>query len=455
MIEGKEVVAAKGAVVAGGSPGRRGCDMVEHHTVIIVGGGPAGLPLSAVLGGWHPHYRDSGIFRQRNAQIAEFLERYQEPLLGLDFAYLTQRGLAPVDLFRTLHHPQQLFEEPEQIAMEFRREEPLDYLLITQEEVGGLWNGAPRNLLTLSPGQWMEFAFYPLAQHVAEQGLDLDVNELIAKTDLIDYYHQVPARFEQQERIRTFEKVTRIQPHEKGFLLTSRDVGTETEHQYTCKYLVYAAGQRCLLRQLEVPGEDLPLVTDHYDKPDDFPGERVMVVGGGRSADWAATELHDAGKQVYYAMRQEPGSHWQLIEDSRHGLPYYARIARILESGSPRLEALYRTRVAKIGPGGEVTVEREGEEWVIEVDHVIKEIGGIADYSLFEGFPPLQLEEKHDRYRFQVHQLRTHPHNYESVDIPNLYAGGYLATGIGLVVIAMHGTTYAIAGDILQKEGRF
>ena len=50
--------------------------------------------------------------------------------------------------------------------------------------------------------------------------------------------------------------------------------------------------------------------------------------------------------------------------------------------------------------------------------------------------------------------MRTHPHNYESLDIPNLYPGGYLAAGIGLVVIAMHGTTYAIAGDILQKEGR-
>jgi hypothetical protein len=96
-----------------------------------------------------------------------------------------------------------------------------------------------------------------------------------------------------------------------------------------------------------------------------------------------------------------------------------------------------------------------GEERVVQVDHVVKEIGGIADYALFTGFPQaLQLEEKYDNYRFQVHQVRTHPHNYESVDIPNLYAGGYLAAGIGLVVIAMHGTTYAIAGDILKKEGR-
>ena len=90
----------------------------------------------------------------------------------------------------------------------------------------------------------------------------------------------------------------------------------------------------------------------------------------------------------------------------------------------------------------------------VEVDHVLKEIGGSADYSLLSGFEqPLQLVEKYDSYRFQVHQARVHPHSYESIDIPNLYPGGYLAEGIGLVVISMHGTTYAIAADILKKEG--
>ena len=87
-------------------------------------------------------------------------------------------------------------------------------------------------------------------------------------------------------------------------------------------------------------------------------------------------------------------------------------------------------------------------------DHLFKEIGGVADYSILQGFKPLQLEPMRDNYRFQLDQVQIHGHNYESVDIPNLYVGGYLAAGIGLVVIAMHGTTYAISGDILQKEGR-
>ena len=332
-----------------------GSGRVEHHTVIIVGGGPAGLPLSVVLGGWHPHFSESPVLQQRYTQLADYLRSVPGSLLSLNFHDLLKARLPPVDLFRLLHHPRQLYERADQIALEFRRSEPLDCLLITQEEVGGVWNNVPQNMLTLSPGQWMEFAFYPLAEHVAQQGIaDFDVNALIGKRDLVDYYHRVPERFDQTERIHTFERVTRIQPHEEGFLLTAQDVlpgksALPTPRQspvpqpgddlspgeirrYTCKYLVYAAGQRVVNRRLGVAGEDLGFVRSYYDQPQDFHGERVMVVGGGRSADWAATELHDAGKQICYVMRQAREGHWRLVNDSRMGLPYYARLAEIFES---------------------------------------------------------------------------------------------------------------------------
>jgi thioredoxin reductase len=427
----------------------------EHRTVIIVGGGPAGLPYSVVLGGWHPYFRPSPIFSQRYAQLADYLTQHQGSLLTLDFQSLVQSNLPPVDLFRLLHHPRQLFENTSQVAMEFRQEQPLDYLLFSRQAVGGLWNNVPHNLLTLSPGQWMEFAFYPLAQYAQEQGLALKVNELIIKRDLINYYHHIPARFGQEKNIRTGVNVTAIEPHEKGFRLTANLLDSSTTQHYTCKYLILATGQRAVLRQLDVPGEDLPWVAHHYDKPEDIPGERVVVVGGGRSADWAATELHDAGKQVHYLMRQGPEIHWRLINDSRHGLPYYTRIAEILESRSPRLQTYYNSHIQEISEGaqgGSVRIKIDALEQIIKTDHVIKEIGGIADYSILKGFPPLSLQDKHDNYRFQVHQVKTHPHNYQALGIPNLYIGGYLSAGLEPVIIGMHGTTYAIAGDILQRE---
>lgn len=427
---------------------------IAHRTVIVVGGGPAGLAFTAVLGGWHPHYSGGELFRERYGQLDEHLSSIQGSLFNLDFQNLVKAGIQPADLFRLLHHPGKKFRSLDEIAYEFRKEKAIDYLLITQENVGGLWNNVPRNLLTLSPGQWMEFGYYPLAQHKEETGLDFDVNDLIIKHNLIDYYHTVPKRFEQMDHIHTEEKVTRIEPHEKGFLVTSQDVSGETAHRYTCKYLIYAVGQRCNLRTLDVPGEDLPFVSPHYDHFDDYPSEQVMIVGGGRSADWAATELHDAGRHVHYLMRQPFDIHWQLIADSRYGLPYYARIAELIETKSSQFNTLYDTHIQKIEENGTVTMTTKGREHTLKVDHLIKEIGASADYSLLQGFKKSPtLVEKHDAYRFQVHQVATHPHSYESIDISNFYPGGYLAQGIGLVVFAMHGTTYAIAADIMKKEG--
>lgn len=424
----------------------------EHHKVIIVGGGPAGLPLAVVLGGHWPYYKGGDLFRSRYAQLDEYLSPHDDTLLSLDFQAVQERGISPADLFRTLHHPGQKFRGIDEISYTFRRHDPIEYLLLTRENVGGLWNNVPKNLLTLSPGQWMEFGFYPLRQWADEKGIDLEVNDLIIKHRLVEYYHSIPERFGQTDRIKTFQNVTSIEPEGDYFSIRTEDLNTGAVNRYTSDYLVYAAGQRCILRELNAPGADLPFVTNQYDKPEDYPGERVVIVGGGRSADWAAKELHDAGKHVTYVQRQTESRHVPLIQDSLH-LPYYVRIAHIMKDRSPRFDVRYETTVSEICPDGTVHLKIAQEASTIQADHVILELGGTADYSILKGFPEIQLVDKHDPYRFQVRQMRVHPHSYESVDVANLYPGGYLAEGIGLVVYAMHGTTYPIAASILQKEG--
>lgn len=122
----------------------------EHHTVLIVGGGPAGLALAVVLGGWHPFYREGELFASRYPQLAAYLHGHSGSLLTLDFPALVRAGIPPVDLFRLLHHPSQRFQSLDQLCLDFRPAEPLDYLLLSREPVGGLWNHVPANLLTLS-----------------------------------------------------------------------------------------------------------------------------------------------------------------------------------------------------------------------------------------------------------------------------------------------------------------
>ena len=40
---------------------------------------------------------------------------------------------------------------------------------------------------------------------------------------------------------------------------------------------------------------------------------------------------------------------------------------------------------------------------------------------------------------------------FESLDIKNLYPGGYLAQGTGLSVLGFHAGSYLISGDIYRK----
>ena len=69
----------------------------------------------------------------------------------------------------------------------------------------------------------MEFAFYPLAQHAAEIGCSLDVNALILKTDLIEYYHRVPERFGVQSAFAPLRRSSELSRTKGAF---SSPVGT-------------------------------------------------------------------------------------------------------------------------------------------------------------------------------------------------------------------------------------
>ncbi|HUE76263.1 MAG TPA: NAD(P)-binding domain-containing protein, partial [Chloroflexota bacterium] len=375
---------------------------IEYHTAIIVGGGPGGLGLAPLLGGVYPYYRPSPLYARRYPIWSERLARFDTTMYGLNFRAMVEEGLKPVDFFRSLHHPTSRFQGSDDLAMQFRSGPGIDFLLLSREDVGGIWINAPDELLALSPGHWMEFAYYPLRQFAEETGRSIDENALISRRELVTYYQMISERFGIADRVRTGVNVEQIAGCDEGFLLSTRDVSSGTVTCYLCKYLIYAAGQRAVLRRLDVPGSDLPFVTNVYRRPDDFPGQRVVVVGGGRSADWAATELYEAGRTVHYVMRQGFDVHWRLIEDSRRDLPYYARLAEIVESGDARLERRYETRIECIerrGDRGVVIVSRHGTREEIEVDHVVVEIGGVPDYSLFQCLPSLRLVPLRDRYR--------------------------------------------------------
>ena len=415
----------------------------------------AGLGAASLLAGWRPRLVGPVPESLSHPSLAPFVEAARDDLMGMDMYGVAAIPVSPYDTFRLLHHPQRDYKGLDDYPMRWEKRAELDWVLFSDGPPGGLWNDVPRNQLTLSPAHWMELSAYPIAQFYKDHDLDRDPNDLVIKQDLVAYYHAVPEKLGLTSGIREGWTITSFESRDAdtgpGFELKATRASDGETRTITADFVIYAVGPRTLKRRLDVPGEfDQPYVSRHYDHWDDYPGQRVMVVGGGRSADWAATELHDAGRDVIYVMRQSQERHLRLIENSQY-LPYYVRINAILGEEARSFDTRYETHVTSFGDDARVCINSSSGEEIVHVDHVIVEIGAQPNYGLLEPWGELSLFEGRDAYRLQVPQLKVHPHSFESIDIPGVYPAGYLAENLGISVLGMHATCFPIVADIERR----
>jgi len=81
---------------------------------------------------------------------------------------------------------------------------------------------------------------------------------------------------------------------------------TTTTDRYAARAILLAVGRRGTPRKLSVPGEELPKVTYRLIDPEQYRGQRVLVVGGGDSALEAATTIaEEAGTEVTLSYRSD------------------------------------------------------------------------------------------------------------------------------------------------------
>jgi thioredoxin reductase len=427
--------------------------------VIIAGGGPGGLGVAATLEGWHPKFE--GDYKFPSDEVQEHARAHEQNPLVLDPHVLLDSGHRPIEFFRMRHHPVQDALPLEEWTLKFEKRDRIDWLMLTTDGPGGIWNNVPRTQMTLGPAHWMELAHYPIARFYEQTGRDRDLNALVHRDDLVPYYQAYATELGLNDHICTRIRVTDVRPAgedvDARFIVETLEesvggVPAGKTATYSCDYLVFAVGPRSSIRQLTARGVEQDYVSHAYTHADDYPGERVLVIGGGRSADWAAQELHDAGRMVVYVMRQQPEAHVNLINDSQF-LPYYRRWAEILSGNQERMGLLYGSGITAFEPNGVVTIKTSEGPIQVQVDHVVVEIGGDPDYKLLESFGELSFHKKRDNFRFQLDQIVVDQATFESVDIPGLYPAGYTAEGTGLSVIGFHAGCFLIAGDILRKMG--
>jgi thioredoxin reductase len=159
------------------------------------------------------------------------------------------------------------------------------------------------------------------------------------------------------------ERVTGIsrQPDGQSFEVTT-DKGS-----YKTRAVLLTIGRRGTPRQLGVPGEELPKVVYRLIDPEQYQGQRVLVVGGGDSALEAAhTIAEQPGTKVSISYRSEAFSRAKPKNRDK--------VAKMVAAG--QMKAFMKSNVLEIHEDS-VVLETENGKGKLPNDAVIVCAGGI------------------------------------------------------------------------------
>lgn len=152
----------------------------------------------------------------------------------------------------------------------------LRYATVEQESLGGCVFRYPRGKIVMT-----QPAILPLVGKVKMRET--------TKEALLGFWQDVEKRT--GVRIRYNERMDDIVKTEKGFLVKT------TKGSYEARAVLLAIGRRGTPRKLEVPGEELPKVVYSLIDPEQYRGQKVLVVGGG-----------DAAIEAALAVAEQPGT---------------------------------------------------------------------------------------------------------------------------------------------------
>ncbi|HET8709862.1 MAG TPA: NAD(P)-binding domain-containing protein [Spongiibacteraceae bacterium] len=150
------------------------------------------------------------------------------------------------------------------------KEAKLKFTIIDQDSLGGTVAHFPRQKIVMTAP-----AKLPIIGEV-------NFRETTKET-LLKFWEDVVAQ--QQLRIQFGERLDHIDAADFGFEVIT------TRNRYRARAILLCLGRRGTPRQLGVPGEELSKVVYRLIDPEQYRGQRVLVVGGGDSAIEAAVSI--------------------------------------------------------------------------------------------------------------------------------------------------------------------
>src|ERR1043165_6650268 len=225
----------------------------------------------------------------------------------------------------------------------------LDYLVIEKGLIANTIYNYPVGLTVFSTTNEIEF----------NEGDLKPAREKPTREELLSYY--VRFVLDNELNIQTEEKVLSLHKTRKGFRLTS-DKGV-----YDARTVLFAIGAMDHPRKLNVPGEELAKVSDHFRETYPWVKKKALIVGGGNSAGEAALFLAQEGCETTLAIFR---GDWENNDPKQGCIKYWVKEPLEEELKEHCLNLFFLGKVVEIR---ETVVELEnenGERVVLQNDVV-------------------------------------------------------------------------------------
>jgi len=185
--------------------------------------------------------------------------------------------------------------------------------------------------------------------------------------------------------------------------------------EYVAKNVLFAIGAMDFPRKLNVPGEDLPKVSDHFRETYPWVKKKALIIGGGNSAGEAALFLAQEGCETTLAIFR---SDWENNDPKQGCIKYWVKQPLEEELNEHCLRLFFLGKVIEIRDK-EVELENEaGERVVIENDVVFVLIGADADLTMLKNLGVNTTQRKYGEVPVYA------PETYET-NIPGIYVAGH------------------------------
>jgi len=233
-------------------------------------------------------------------------------------------------------------------------EKKLRYVTLEQESLGGAVFQYPRGKIVMTA---------PVDLPIVGQ---VKMTET-SKEALLDFWKKI----EKQTGvvINYYERMEKITQTEEGDFIVQSSQGT-----YRTRAILLTIGRRGTPRKLGVPGEDLPKVVYRMIDPEQYQGQKVLVVGGGDSALEAATSIAEE-PDTTVTLSYRSGAFTRARKRNREKL-------RRLESQG-KVQVLMKSQVKAI-EADKVQIEHEGKLLELDNDAVIICAGGVLPTGLLK-----------------------------------------------------------------------